>query len=69
VAAHYRAAAPRDGWSPDPDAVPGDLRFVKEAMSLRIVFLTAESLAEEGHESRSDLTSGAGYSIGVDSYE
>ncbi|MFF8093050.1 hypothetical protein [Streptomyces sp. NPDC016675] len=69
VAAHYRAAAPRDGWSPDPDAVPGELRFVKEAMSLRIVFLTAESLAEEGHESRSDLTSGAGYSIGVDSYE
>ncbi|MEU0228588.1 hypothetical protein ABZ177_30170 [Streptomyces sp. NPDC006284] len=69
VAAHYRAAAPREGWSPDPDAAPDDLRFVKESMSLRIVFLTAESLAEDGHESRSDLTSGAAYSIGIDSYE
>jgi hypothetical protein len=69
VAAHYRTAAQQDGWSPDPDAAPDGLSFVKETMSLRIVFLTAELLAAEGHESRPDLSPGAGYSISVDSYE
>jgi hypothetical protein len=69
VAAHYRTAAQQDGWSPDPDAAPDDLSFVKETMSLQIVFLTAELLAEEGHGSRPDLSTGAGYSIRVDSYE
>ncbi|MFB7110471.1 hypothetical protein [Streptomyces sp. NPDC056190] len=67
VAAHYRTAAVRDGWNPDPEALPDDLSFVKEKMSLQIVFLTAESLAEDGHASRPDLTTGAGYSINVDS--
>lgn len=38
-------------------------------MSLRIVFFTAELLAEEGHGSRPGLSTGAGYSISVDSYE
>ncbi|MGW4024060.1 hypothetical protein [Streptomyces sp. NPDC005009] len=69
VAAHYRTAAQQDGWSPDADAAPGDLSFVKKTMSLRIVFFTAELLAEEGHGSRPDLSTGAGYSISVDSYE
>ena len=69
VAAHYRTAAQQDGWSPDPDAAPDDLSFVKKAMNLRIVFVTAELLAEEGHGSRPDLRTGAGYSISVDSYE
>jgi hypothetical protein len=69
VAAHYRTAAQQDGWSPDPGAAPDDLSFVKETVSLQIVFLTAEILAEEGHGSRPDLSIGAGYSIRVDSYE
>ncbi|WP_399936801.1 hypothetical protein ACGH52_00975 [Streptomyces sp. BBFR25] len=68
VAAHYRTAAQQDGWSPDPDAAPGDLSFVKKTMNLRITFLTAELLAEGGHGSRPDLSTGAGYSITVDSY-
>ncbi|MFE9913095.1 hypothetical protein [Streptomyces clavifer] len=69
VAAHYRTAAQQDGWSPDPDDLPDDLRFVKETMSLQIVFLTAELLAEAGHGSRPDLSTGAGYSISIESYE
>ncbi|CAM5331603.1 hypothetical protein [Streptomyces griseomycini] len=69
VAAHYRTAAQQGGWSPDPDALPDDLRFVKETMSLQIVFLTAGLLAEEGRGSRPDLSTGAGYSISIDSYE
>ncbi|MEU9298234.1 hypothetical protein [Streptomyces sp. NPDC048266] len=68
VAAHYRAAAVRDGWTPDPEALPGDLSFTREDMTLWIVFLTAERLAEDGHGSRPDLTTGAGYSVSVDSY-
>ncbi|MFE9132670.1 hypothetical protein [Streptomyces sp. NPDC007355] len=68
VAAHYRAAAVRDGWIPDPEALPGDLSFTREDMILWIVFLTAERLAEDGHGSRPDLTTGAGYSVSVDSY-
>ncbi|MER5555854.1 hypothetical protein ABT001_30005 [Streptomyces sp. NPDC002793] len=35
-------------------------------MTLRIDFLTAEGLAENGHGSRPDLTAGAGYSINID---
>ncbi|MFE2601048.1 hypothetical protein ACFXCZ_31925 [Streptomyces sp. NPDC059396] len=68
VAAHYRTAAVRDGWIPDPEALPSDLCFTREDMALWIVFLTAERLAEEGHESRPDLTTGAGYSVNIDSY-
>ena len=68
VAAHYRTATLRGGWSPDPEASPDDLCFVRETTSLRIVFLTTELLAEDGHGSRPDLTTGAGYSISVDSY-
>ncbi|MGC9501768.1 hypothetical protein [Streptomyces sp. WG7] len=68
VAAHYRTAATRNGWNPDPDASSGDLCFAKEEMTLRIVFLTAEGLAEDGHGSRPDLTTGAGYSINIDSF-
>ncbi|MGW6008003.1 hypothetical protein [Streptomyces sp. NPDC055210] len=68
VAAHYRAAAQQDGWSPDPDALPDDLSFVKKTMNLQIVFSTAELLAEEGHGSHPDLSTGAGYSISVESY-
>ncbi|MFF7310902.1 hypothetical protein [Streptomyces sp. NPDC008137] len=68
VAAHYRTAAERDGWTPAPEASSGDLCFAKERMSLRIVFLTAEGLAENGHGSRPDLTAGAGYSISADSF-
>lgn len=66
VAAYYRTTAVRDGWQPDPEAVSGDLCFVKEGMVLRIVFLTAEGLAEDGHGSRPDLTTGAGYSVEAD---
>ncbi len=67
VAAHYRTAAVRDGWAPDPGVVSDDgLCFAKEEMALRIVFLTAEGLAEDGHGSRPDLTTGAGYAINVD---
>ncbi|WP_329624796.1 hypothetical protein OG357_34220 [Streptomyces sp. NBC_01255] len=69
VAAHYREAAVRDGWKQDPEAWPvDDLSFVREDMVLRVEFLTAEHLAEDGHGSRPDLTTGAGYSIGIDSY-
>ena len=68
VAAHYRTAVARDGWKPDPEAVPDDLCFVKEEMSLHISFLTAEGLEEDGHGSRPDLTTGAGYSINVHSF-
>ncbi|WP_241195667.1 hypothetical protein [Streptomyces sp. SID10362] len=52
VAAHYRTAARRDGWRPDPDAGSGNLSFVKKTMKVRIIFLTTELLAEEGHGSR-----------------
>ncbi|MFF7930910.1 hypothetical protein [Streptomyces sp. NPDC007940] len=69
VTAHYRAAAQQDGWSPDPEADPDDLSFVKETKSLQIVFLTAKLLAEEGYGSRPDLSTGAGYSISIGSYE
>ncbi|MFC9684577.1 hypothetical protein [Streptomyces sp. NPDC056948] len=68
VAAHYRTAAERDGWTLAPDALSDDLCFAKKRMSLQIVFLTAEGLAEDGHGSRPDLTTGAGYSIHVDSF-
>jgi hypothetical protein len=68
VAAYYRTATLQAGWSPDPEASPDDLCFVRETMSLRIVFLTAELLAEDGHGSRPDLTTGAGYSISIDAY-
>ncbi|MFC9126464.1 hypothetical protein ACFT4A_06415 [Streptomyces sp. NPDC057099] len=68
VAAHYRTAAERDGWAPAPEAVSDDLCFTKKRVALRIVFLTAEGLAEDGHGSRPDLTTGAGYSIRVDSF-
>ncbi|GAA2331495.1 hypothetical protein OKJ48_11390 [Streptomyces kunmingensis] len=80
VAAHYRTVAKRDGWDPDPGGSSGDLCFVKEEMSLRVAFLTAEDLAkdlaedlaedraEDGDGSRPDLPSGAGYSVNVDSY-
>lgn len=68
VAAHYRTAAVRDGWGPDPEAPSDDLCFVKEDMTLRVVFLTAEGLAEDGHENRPDLTTGAGYSVNADSF-
>lgn len=68
VAAHYRTAAERDGWTPASEALSDDLCFAKERMTLQIVFLTAEGLAEDGHGSRPDLTTGAGYSIQVDSF-
>ncbi|MGW4043167.1 hypothetical protein [Streptomyces sp. NPDC004721] len=68
VAAYYRTAVVRDGWNPDPEALPDDLCFARENMVLQIVFLTAEGLAEDGHGSRPDLTTGAGYSINVDSF-
>ncbi|ANS63219.1 hypothetical protein SLINC_0995 [Streptomyces lincolnensis] len=68
AAAHYRTAAARDGWRPDPEAPSDDLCYTREKMALRIVFLTAELLAEDGHGSRPDLTTGAGYSITVDSF-
>lgn len=66
VAAHYRTAAVRDGWRQDPEAASGDLCFVREGTVLRVVLLTAEGLAEDGHGSRPDLTTGAGYSVDVD---
>ncbi|OII63154.1 hypothetical protein BJP40_25965 [Streptomyces sp. CC53] len=69
VTAHYRSAALRDGWGPASEAPSTDLCFVKGTMSLWIVFATAERLAEDGLGHRPDLTTGAGYSIGVDSYE
>ncbi|MGW6394688.1 hypothetical protein ACWFR1_30215 [Streptomyces sp. NPDC055103] len=68
VTAHYRTAAVRDGWNPDPEALPGDLCFTREGMALSIVFLNAERLAEAGHGSRPDPTTGAGYSASIDSY-
>ncbi|WP_245235241.1 hypothetical protein [Streptomyces violaceorubidus] len=68
VRAHYRTAAVRDGWIPDPEASPGDQYFTKEGKALSIVFLTAEDLKQDGHGSRPDLTHGAGYSVSVDSY-
>ncbi|OSC60430.1 hypothetical protein CJI59_19990 [Streptomyces sp. Alain-F2R5] len=68
VTAHYRTEAVRDGWNPDPEALPGDLCFTRKGMALSIVFLTAERLAEDGHGSRPDLTTGAGYSVSIDSY-
>jgi hypothetical protein len=68
VAAHYRTAAARDGWKPGPEALPDDLCFARDEMVLQIVFLTAASLAEDGHGSRPDLTTGAGYSISIDSF-
>ncbi|MEW2634898.1 hypothetical protein AB0903_25440 [Streptomyces sp. NPDC048389] len=48
--------------------MPDDLCFANEAMVLRGVFPTAERLAEDGHGSRPDLTTGTGHSISVDSY-
>ncbi|GAA4976112.1 hypothetical protein [Streptomyces hyderabadensis] len=69
AAAHYRTVAEQDGWSPDPEAAPSNLSFVKGTVSLQIVFVTAELLAEEGHGSRPDLSTGAGYSISVGSSE
>jgi hypothetical protein len=68
VAAHYRTAAARNGWNPDPEALSDDLCFAKEERTLRIIFLTAEGLAEDGHGSRPDLTTGASYSINIDSF-
>ncbi|MFI8425869.1 hypothetical protein [Streptomyces sp. NPDC085479] len=68
VSAYYRTAAVRDGWSQDPETPPGDLSFTRDGMVLSVVFLTAEGLAEAGHGSRPDLTTGAGYAISVDSY-
>lgn len=38
VAAHYREAARKDGWRPDPDAGPGELEFVKGDMYLSVDF-------------------------------
>ncbi|WP_221353177.1 hypothetical protein [Streptomyces beigongshangae] len=67
VAAHYRTAAARDGWDPGPGTSPDDLCFTREERVLRISFLTAERLAEDGHGNRPDLTAGAGYSVDVDS--
>ncbi|MFH9769510.1 MULTISPECIES: hypothetical protein [Streptomyces] len=66
VAEHYRTAARQDGWRRDSEAAPEDLCFVREEMSLRIVFLTAELLKEYGHGTRPDLTTGAGYWIRID---
>ncbi|MEU2180002.1 hypothetical protein [Streptomyces thermolilacinus] len=68
VAAHYRTEAVRDGWVPAPDALPGNLCFTREGMALSVVLLTAERLEEDGHGGRPDLTTGAGYSVGVDAY-
>ncbi|GKQ38468.1 hypothetical protein ALMP_49990 [Streptomyces sp. A012304] len=68
VTAYYQTAVVRDGWIPDPEALPGELCFTREGMALWIVFLTAERLEEEGHGSRPDLTTGAGYSVSIDSY-
>ncbi|MFF9143803.1 hypothetical protein ACF1BN_02905 [Streptomyces sp. NPDC014861] len=68
VAAHYRTAAVRDGWKPDSEAPPGDLRFTRDGMALSVAFLTAEGLAEAGLGSRPDLTAGAAYAVGVDAY-
>ncbi|GED86206.1 hypothetical protein [Streptomyces sp. 6-11-2] len=68
VAAYYRTAAVRDGWNPDSEALPDDLCFARENMVLRIVFLTAERLAEDGHGSHPDLATGAGYSINIESF-
>ncbi|MFE1576555.1 hypothetical protein [Streptomyces fradiae] len=68
MAAHYRTEAVRDGWVPAPDALSGELCFTRDGMALSVVFLTAERLEEDGHGSRPDLTTGAGYSVGVDAY-
>ncbi|GGU50219.1 hypothetical protein [Streptomyces lavendofoliae] len=68
VTEHYQTAVVRDGWIPDPEALPGELCFTKEDMALSIVFLTAERLEEDGHGNRPDLTTGAGYSLSADSY-
>ncbi|MEU6483796.1 hypothetical protein [Streptomyces sp. NPDC046887] len=68
AAAHYRTVAVQDGWGAAPETPPGELCFTKDAMALRIAFLTAEGLAEDGHGRRPDLTTGAGYSVGVESY-
>ncbi len=38
VAAHYREAARKDGWRPDPDAGPGELIFAKADMYLSVDF-------------------------------
>ncbi len=68
VAAYYRTTAVRDGWNPDPEALPDDLCFARENMVLQIVFLTAERLAEDGRGSHPDLATGAGYSINIESF-
>ncbi|MBD3930152.1 hypothetical protein IF129_01000 [Streptomyces chumphonensis] len=68
VTAHYRTSAVRDGWNPGPEDSPGGMCFTREDMSLRLVFLTAEILREDGHGSRPDLTTGAGYSVSVETY-
>ncbi|MGW3385718.1 hypothetical protein [Streptomyces cinereoruber] len=68
VTAHYRTAAVRDGWTPAPGSLLGDLCFTREDTVLWIAFLTAERLAEDGHGSRPGLTTGADYSVTVDAY-
>ncbi|MET8824584.1 hypothetical protein ABZX40_03610 [Streptomyces sp. NPDC004610] len=72
VTAHYRTVTAREGWQPHPDASPGELCFAREdeqGMVLRVTFLTAESLAEDGHGDRPDLTTGAAYSVDVEAYD
>ncbi|MFE9741486.1 hypothetical protein [Streptomyces sp. NPDC006477] len=68
VAAYYRTVALRHGWSPDAEAPPAEVWFVKETMSLRIAFLIPELPTEDAHGSRPDVTTDAGYSISVTSY-
>ena len=68
VAAHCRRVAARDGSNQRSEAPSGDLCFAAEERALRIVFLTAEGLAEDGHGSRPGLTTGAGYSVNIDSF-
>lgn len=66
--AHYRAAAEKDGWSPEPGSEPKDMFFVKGNLNLSIGYLTDEDLADAGHGSRPDLTGGAGYSLYISTY-
>ncbi|MFD3513627.1 hypothetical protein [Streptomyces sp. NPDC058657] len=68
VSTHYRALLIRDGWTPDPLTEPDGLTLSKDTLSLHVAFLTAERLAEDGHGSRPDLTTGAGYSIGIEEH-
>lgn len=66
VAAHYRTAAPRDGWTPSSDPRPGDLCFTRDGTTLAVVLLTPERLSEDGHGDRRDLLTGTGYRVGVE---